>query len=80
LPRPILQTLCTCGYAARALVIRACGGDPARLREFGARFAAPVFPGQALSTRGWEMGGGLYHLEVSTEGGDALTDAYARVG
>lgn len=81
LPRPILQSLCTYGYAARALVIRACGGDPARLREFGARFAAPVFPGQTLSTRGWEVGDGLYHLEVVTTEGDAvLAEAYARVG
>ena len=32
------------------------GSDPARLREFQARFAAPVKPGDKLITEAWRMG------------------------
>ena len=78
-PRPVLHGLCTFGFVCRAVVARACGGDPARLREMGVRFAAPVFPGQTITTRGWRVGSGTYHLGVSTESGEVLTNAYALV-
>lgn len=32
------------------------GSDPANLREFQARFAAPVKPGDKLITEAWRMG------------------------
>lgn len=63
-PRPILHGLCTLGVATRA-VVRASGGDPARLREFGARFSAPVFPGETLRTEIWRAGsGGAFRCKV----------------
>ncbi|WP_051463219.1 MaoC family dehydratase [Deferrisoma camini] len=78
-PRPILHGLCTFGFVCRAVVSRACGGNPTRLREMGVRFVAPVFPGQTITTRGWRVGPGTYHLGVSTESGEVLSNAYARV-
>ncbi|MEK6697148.1 MAG: MaoC/PaaZ C-terminal domain-containing protein [Candidatus Deferrimicrobiota bacterium] len=78
-PRPILHGLCTFGFAGRAVVRGACGNDVGRLREFGCRFSAPVFPGETVTTRGWRMGGGLYLLQVSTGRGDVLSQAYACV-
>lgn len=53
LERPILHGLCTFGHAGRAIVARACGGDPARLRSLRVRFTGVVFPGDTLTTRGW---------------------------
>ncbi len=78
-PGPLLHGLCTFGFAARAAVAGACGGDPSRLREFGARFTGPVFPGQALTTRGWALGAGEVGLRVATEAGEVLAGAYARI-
>ena len=69
--RPILHGLCTFGFAGRAILHQACGGDPARLRSFGARFAGVVFPGDTLTTRGWKVGDGRYVVTVSTQ--DART-------
>jgi acyl dehydratase len=65
--RPILHGLCTFGHAGRAVVAKACGGDPARLRSFGARFAGVVFPGDTLTTRGWKTDDKHYIVTVTTQ-------------
>lgn len=78
-PRPILHGLCTFGFAGRAVLSGACRNDVGRLKEFGVRFKAPVIPGDVITTRGWSMGAGLYHLQVSTVHGDVLSNSYARV-
>jgi acyl dehydratase len=61
---PILHGLCTYGFAARAVVKQALGGDVSRLRAFGAQFRRPVWPGDTLVTSGWSLGDG--RLSVST--------------
>jgi acyl dehydratase len=79
--RPILHGLCTYGHAGRAILRGACGGDPAKLRSFGARFAGVVFPGDTLTTRGWKTGDGKYVVTVTTqEGKVVLSNAIAEVG
>ena len=78
--RPILHGLCTYGFAGRALLRGACGGDPARLRSFGARFAGVVFPGDTLTTRGWKDGDSRYLVTVTTQEGKlVLSNAVAEV-
>ncbi len=78
--RPILHGLCTYGFAGRAILKGACGGDPTRLRSFGARFAGVVFPGDTLTTRGWKVGGGQYVVTVTTQEGKlVLSNAIAEV-
>jgi len=78
--RPILHGLCTYGFAGRALLQAACGGDPARLRSFGARFSAPVLPGDELTTQGWQIAPGRWVLRVTTQDGKAvLTHSVAEV-
>lgn len=52
--RPILHGLCSYGFTGRALLHTLCGGDPARFHHVEARFASPVFPGEALTIRMWE--------------------------
>jgi acyl dehydratase len=71
-PRPILHGLCTYGFAGRAVVAGGCGGDPARLRSFAARFSAPVFPGDELTTSGWDAGGGRWIVRTANQDGKVV--------
>ena len=78
--RPILHGLCTFGHAGRAVLKGACGGDPARLRSFGARFSGVVFPGDTLTTRGWKGDGGAFIVSTTTQDGKVvLSNAIAEV-
>ena len=77
--RPILHGLCTYGYAGRAVVAEACGGDPDKLASFRGQFSSPVFPGDTLIIRGWNEGGRVV-LDVTTEerpDKPCLSNAYA---
>ena len=78
--RPILHGLCTYGFAGRAIIKGALGGDEKKLKSFGARFAGVVFPGDTLTTRGWKNEGGSYLITVSTQDGrQVLSNAVAEV-
>ncbi|MCJ1371428.1 hypothetical protein MMC20_002643 [Loxospora ochrophaea] len=52
----IMHGLFSWNSAAHALLQTLGNSDPANLREFQARFAAPVKPGDKLVTRAWRMG------------------------
>ena len=67
--RPILHGLCTFGFAGRALLDGALGGDPSRLKALSARFSGVVYPGDTLRTEGWDLGGGRWALRTSTSRG-----------
>jgi acyl dehydratase len=78
--RPILHGLCTYGFAGRAVLRGACGGDLARFRSFAARFAGVVFPGDTLTTRGWDVGDGRWVITVTQQDGrQVLSNAIAEV-
>jgi acyl dehydratase len=53
---PILHGLCTYGMVGRAVVLRAAGGDGARLKSLSGQFRNPVFPGDTLRVEGWQEG------------------------
>ena len=78
---PILHGLCTYGFVGRAVLEHACGGDPARLKALSVQFRKPVWPGDVLSTRGFDVGGGRYVLQTSVVGRPeaVLTSAWAEV-
>lgn len=79
--RPILHGLCTYGHAGRAVLKHACGGDPARLRSFAARFAGIVFPGDTLTTEGWQIEPGKWIVQTKQqEGKIVLSNSIAEVG
>jgi len=65
--KPILHGLCTYGFAGRALLGELAGGQAARLTAVAARFSAPVFPGETLTTSIWRTGSGraVYRTEAS---------------
>lgn len=76
---PILHGSCTYGFAGRAVVAEACGGDPDRLATLRGQFSNPVFPGDTLIIRGWNEGERLI-LSVTTEQKPekpCLSNAYA---
>ena len=64
---PILHGLCTYGFAGRALLAELAGNDAAKLTAVAARFSAPVFPGETLTTSIWrtEAGRAIYRTEAS---------------
>ena len=66
-PTPILHGLCTYGFAGRALLAELADGQAARLTAVAARFSAPVFPGETLTTSIWRTGSGraVYRTEAS---------------
>ena len=54
--RPILHGLCTFGVACRAVLKTICDYDYTLIREFDARFSAPVMPGDTITTDMWQDG------------------------
>jgi len=77
--KPILHGLCTYGYAGRAVLRGACGGDPGKLAMLRGQFSNPVYPGETLLVRSWQEAGRVV-LSVSTaERPDqrCLSNAYA---
>ena len=80
LPGIILQGTCTLALAARELVNREAGGDPARLKTLSCRFTGMVRPGTAieveLKSRSRED---LFFEVINQEGEKAVGKGYARI-
>jgi acyl dehydratase len=56
--KPILHGLCTMGFAGRALLEEVSGSDPEAFGALSVRFAAPVVPGDELTTSIWKTAAG----------------------
>lgn len=69
-PRPILHGLCTYGFAGRALLEAVCDGRADRFGTIAARFVAPVFPGEVLTTAVWHGDGGTATFRTAAAGPD----------
>lgn len=54
--RPILHGLCTYGIACQAILQTICDYDYTLISGFDARFSAPVFPGDTITTNMWQDG------------------------
>ncbi len=55
-PVPILHGLCTYGIACHAILRTICDYDYTLIRNFDARFSAPVMPGDTIRTDMWQDG------------------------
>jgi len=82
----ILHGLSTFGFAARAILNTVGGGLPSALRYFGARFTAPVAPGDELETNAWEVKKGpdgttevAFEVKNKSTGKVVLGGGFARV-
>jgi acyl dehydratase len=81
-PGVILQGLCTMAFAQTAVLKRALGGDPARLRRLAVRFAKPVFLRDELHVVAWrlETPGHLAFLVRNQRGDEVIRDGLAVTG
>jgi acyl dehydratase len=79
---PILHGLCTYGIVGRAILRHAAGGDPTRLRAYGAQFRKPVWPGDTLIAQGWNLPDGKVAVVASAKGrpDPVLTNGWAEIG
>ncbi|HUS22412.1 MAG TPA: MaoC/PaaZ C-terminal domain-containing protein [Aeromicrobium sp.] len=73
-PAPILHGLCTWGITLREATDALLDGDASAVREFSARFAGVVFPGDRLDIALWDEGD---HIVIQSSVGDrpVLSDA-----
>ena len=55
-PRPILHGMCTFGITCRSILQTYADFDPAAFRRHGARFSAPVYPGETVTIDLWKDG------------------------
>jgi acyl dehydratase len=79
---PILHGLATYGFAGRALVLGLAGrsgGAAPQLKEFGAQFKRPVWPGDVLRTEAFELTDGTFALQTFAGGrSEAVLTGWAR--
>lgn len=57
-PHLLVHGMLTLAFASRAVVDKVCGGDSEMLKRLAGRFSAPLLltPGQAITTKLWELG------------------------
>lgn len=80
LPGRIVHGLCTMAFTGRAVLEAAEVEDPTRIERLAVRFSAPLFPGDTLTTRIWDLGGGSYGFEaISGQGATVVKDGRAVV-
>ncbi len=53
---PILHGRCTFGIACRAILMTVCDYDFTLIKSFDARFSAPAYPGDLITTEIWQDG------------------------
>jgi acyl dehydratase len=79
LPGIIVHGLCTMAMCSQAVVKTVAGGDPGRLRRLAVRFSKPVLPGTDVTTTIYDLGGGEYAFEASSNGETVIKDGRAEV-
>jgi 3-hydroxyacyl-CoA dehydrogenase/3a,7a,12a-trihydroxy-5b-cholest-24-enoyl-CoA hydratase len=81
-PKPILHGLCTFGHVGRAVLHTFCGSEPARMKDFEARFSGVVYPGETIVSEMWQESPTRVVVQARTkERGEAvLSNAAATIG
>lgn len=76
--RPILHGACTFGIACMTVLEQYCGGDPARMASFAARFSGPLYPGETLVFDFWQTGDGVaFSARAKERDASVLSDGRA---
>lgn len=80
LPGRIVHGLCTMAFTGRAVLEAAGLDDPREVRRLAVRFSAPLFPGDTLTTRVWELAERTYGFEAaSSDGTPVIKDGRAEL-
>jgi acyl dehydratase len=79
LPGIIAHGLCTMAMCSQAVVQRACGGDPAKLKRLAVRFASNVFPGNDVEVQLYDAGNQAYAFEATSKGDAVVKNGWAEV-
>jgi acyl dehydratase len=74
LPGRIVHGLCTMAFAGRAVLEAAGIGDPRAVERIAVRFSAPLFPGESVTTRVWNVDGAFGFEAVNAQGTAILKD------
>ena len=78
LPGRIVHGLCTMAFAGRAVLEAVGVEDPSHIERLAVRFSAPLFPGDTLTTRIWDVGADSYGFDaVSGQGATVVKDGRA---
>jgi acyl dehydratase len=65
---------CTLAFAGRAVLEAAGIDDPRAVKRIAVRFSAPLFPGEPLTTRVWNVNGAFGFESVNPQGTAVLKD------
>ncbi|MEJ2095786.1 MAG: SDR family NAD(P)-dependent oxidoreductase [Deltaproteobacteria bacterium] len=73
--KPIMQGLCTHGFACRALIQALIPGEPEKARRMFCRFSKPLYPGLPLKTAIWktDTGKAVWRV-INAETGEVVID------
>ena len=74
LPGRIVHGLCTMAFAGRAVLEASGTEDPRAVKRIAVRFSAPLFPGESVTTRVWNVNGGFGFESVNPQGTAVLKD------
>ena len=75
---PILHGLCSYGVAGWAVLKTYADMDPGRLKRFGVRFSAPVYPGETITTHMWKDGP-IVSFKATIGDRTVLNNGYAEI-
>lgn len=80
LPGRIVHGLCTMAFTGRAVLEAACVDHPRAIRRLAVRFSSPLFPGDTLTTRIWQLGDGAYgFVAAGSDGTPVIKDGRAEL-
>jgi acyl dehydratase len=74
LPGRIVHGLCAMAFAGRAILETAAIEDPRAVKRIAVRFSAPLFPGEAVATRVWNVDGAFGFESLTPQGTAVLKD------
>jgi len=72
LPGIIIHGLCTMAFTSRAVIETTCADDPTRLKRLAVRFSKPCRPGETITTRIFDAGGGRFAYETMSDAGNVV--------
>ena len=79
LPGRIVHGLCTMAFTGRAVLEAAGVDDPRAVRRLAARFSAPLYPGDTVTTRIWRVDGGFGFDALDGDGTAVIKDGRAEL-